>query len=374
MIAPRPKVMMLGKFYPPFLGGMETHLQQLAEGAASTFDVRVLVSNNERRTVHEVHGGNIQLTRAARWADIASAQLCPQVFSRIRRDDSAIVHLHLPNPPAAAAYLASGHTGRLIVTYHSDIVRQRFGGRLVAPLIQRTLGRAHTIIVSSHQYLTSSNVLSPHRGRCVVIPFGVPASYADMTMQEKQEASAIRARYGDRIVLAAGRLSSYKGFDVLIRAMRRIDGHLVLIGDGKLRRMLESEVGRCGLKGRVTMTGSVPSLKPYFGAADVFALPSTHRSEAFAIVQAEALASGVPVVNTALATGVPFVSPHGETGLTVQPGDENELAAAIDKLLTDRELRARMSAAARTRASTVFDLTTMTRAICDVYRRALTSA
>jgi glycosyltransferase involved in cell wall biosynthesis len=374
MIAPRPTVMMLGKFYPPSVGGMETHLQQLAEAAARDFDIRILVSNHGRRTIHEVHNGNIQLTRAARWLDIASAQFCPHVFGRIRRDDSAIVHLHLPNPPAAAAYLASGHRGRLVVTYHSDIVRQRIGGRLVAPLIQRTLARADAIIVSSHQYLSSSSVLTPHRDRCVVIPFGVPAAFTQLTPEERQQAAQIRARYGRRIVLAAGRLASYKGFDVLIRAMRQIDCQLLLVGEGKLRRTLESEIRRWKLEGKVTLTGSVDSLKPFFGAADVFALPSTHRSEAFAIVQAEALASGIPVVNTALATGVPFVSRHGETGLTVEPGDENALAAAINQLLDDDALRSRMGAAARTRATTVFDFATMTTATCDVYRRALASA
>jgi len=118
----------------------------------------------------------------------------------------------------------------------------------------------------------------------------------------------------------------------------------------------------------------VPELRPLYHAADVFALPSVARSEAFGIVQMEAMACGVPVVNTALDTGVPFVSPDGVTGLTVPPGDAGALSAALARLLGDPALRARMGAAGRERVAGELSAATMLRRTLDLYREVLSGS
>jgi rhamnosyl/mannosyltransferase len=110
---------------------------------------------------------------------------------------------------------------------------------------------------------------------------------------------------------------------------------------------------------------------PFFHAADVFALPSVARSEAFGIVQLEAMASGTPVVNTALASGVPWVSPHMVTGLTVPPADPDALADALNRLLDDHDLRARLGAAARARVSDQFRVELMGDRVAAIYEDAL---
>jgi rhamnosyl/mannosyltransferase len=235
------------------------------------------------------------------------------------------------------------------VTYHSDIVRQRALSRLVAPLHRVLLARADVILASSPQYAQSSPTLRAHAARVRVLPFGVDG--AEMRRVDPAEVERLRAEHGPRVVLAAGRLVPYKGFGVLIRAMRDVDARLLIAGSGPLHDSLASRIVQEGVQARVRLLGGVPDLRPFFHAADVFAFPSIARSEAFGIVQMEAMACGVPVVNTMLDSGVPFVSPDGVTGLTVPPGEPKPLAAALSTLLGDPALRRRLGTAGRHRTS-----------------------
>ncbi|MFL5537386.1 MAG: glycosyltransferase, partial [Longimicrobiaceae bacterium] len=185
---------------------------------------------------------------------------------------------------------------------------------------------------------------------------------------DRAEVERLRARYGPRIVLAAGRLVYYKGFEYLVRAMRRVDAHLLIAGDGPLLGDLRRAAAEAGVEAKVTLLGRVPDLRPLYHAADVFALPSVARSEAFGIVQMEAMACGVPVVNTALDTGVPFVSPHGVTGLTVPPADAEALADALSRILDDAALRERLGRAGRERVAGELSAGRMARRTLALYR------
>jgi glycosyltransferase involved in cell wall biosynthesis len=302
-------------------------------------------------------------------ATVAAASFNPGMARAIRRARADVVHFHHPNPTGIVSHLASGWRGPLVVTYHSDIVRQKVLGAVLSPLIDRFLSRASAILATSPQYLASSPVLRRHAARCRVLPFGIAAG--EMREVDPGEVAAIRARYGERIVFAAGRLVYYKGFEHLVRAMRAVDAHLLVAGDGPLRRALEREAAEAGVAERVTLLGAVPDVRPYYHAADVFALPSVARSEAYGIVQMEAMACGVPVVNTALDTGVPFVSPDGVTGLTVPPADADALASALTRLLDDPALRARFGAAGRARVEGELSADRMVERTLAVYRECV---
>lgn len=351
---PRLNVLHLGKFYPPHMGGIETHLQALCRELCKSIDVQVVVANDNRHSTEEVLDG-VSVSRAATRFMLASTPFCPAMVNKIRSSRADIIHMHLPNPAAVLAYFASGSRAKLVVTYHSDTVRQRVLGALFEPWLHAALRRCAAIIVTSPDYQRSSRVLARYGDRCHVIPFGV--ALEEFGEYDPAAVQQLREQHGERLVLGVGRLVYYKGFEYLIRAMDRVSGKLLIIGEGPLRPKLDKLVADLGLEKKVAFAGRIAgSLVPYYHAADVFTLPSIARSEAFGIVQIEAMACGLPVVNTRLDSGVPFVSPHGQTGLTVPPADPEALAKAINRLLDDRELRQSFGQQARLRAQQEFGL------------------
>lgn len=360
------RVLHVGKFYPPYMGGIETHLQNLCNELKDLVDLKVLVSNSSAQTIEETVEG-VSVTRVGTRATLSAAPISPGLVSRIRREAADIVHLHHPNPIAVMAYLMSGHRGKMVITYHSDIVRQKALGRVFQPFLDRSLAWADSIIATSPNYLATSMVLQAHRDRCEVLPYGIPVE--QFATRDEAAIARLRERYGSRVVITVGRLIYYKGFDVLVRAMKDVNGTLLVVGDGPLRSELEAQALSLGIGDRVHFLGEIHNrdIAAYYHASDVFALASVARSEAFGIVQLEAMACGLPVVNTALDSGVPFVSLDGLTGLTVPPGDSAALSRALNKLLDDDELRGRLGDAARKRVDTEFTAPVMGRRMLDLY-------
>jgi rhamnosyl/mannosyltransferase len=217
----------------------------------------------------------------------------------------------------------------------------------------------------------TSPVLSDYVDRCRIIPYGIPIK--QFSTYDSVEIARIRKQYGPRLIISVGRLIYYKGFMHLIDAMRNIDGHLLIVGDGHLREDLENRARANNVSHKITFLGEVHNddTVPYYHAADVFALASIARSEAFGIVQLEAMACGKPVVNTDLDSGVPWVSLHDKTGLTVPPNDPLALAGAINKLLDDPELRETYGRAARNRVDDEFDQDVMLERMVELYSEVL---
>ena len=364
------RILQLGKYYEPYVGGIETHLALLADGLASRgVEVEVLVHNRGRRTVRDTVRG-VPITRVGALARMMSTELSPRLVMELSRSYD-ILHLHTPHPMGMLAYLAARkprHT--LVVTHHSDIVRQAGVGAILRPLFSEVMSRADAVIATSRAYLESSRELRPVKDKVQVIPYGIDLTRFSPALRQSEVARALRAQFGERLILAAGRLIYYKGFEVLLDALRCLRGHLLLVGDGPLRAKLVNKAQRLGVKDRVTFLGSIPNdqMGAFYGAASVFALPSTARSEAFGIVQIEALASGLPVVNTALASGVPYVSVNEQTGLTVEPNNPDQLARALNRILDDKNLASRLGAAARERALALFTSERMVEETWHLYR------
>ena len=364
----RLRVLHIGKFYPPHVGGMESHLRALCGELQKSVDVQVVVSSDNRASTEAVDSG-VKVARVGAVCNLASAPICPGLIRRIREAKADLVHLHLPNPVAVMAYLASGLKGHLLVTYHSDVVRQKLLGRVLQPILFRALDRCEAVIVASHKYVETSPVLPSYRERCRVIPFGIPVEqfqHCDPT-----EVARIRDQYGPRIAITVGRLVYYKGLEHLIQAMNKVRGRLLIVGDGPLRAKLEHQVRAQGIGDRVVFLGNLKDLIPYYHAADLLVLASIARSEAFGVVQLEAMACGKPVVNTSLPSGVPYVSLDGITGITVPPANPEALAKAINLLLDDPTRRAQYGNAARRRVQAEFNLELMTRRTLQLYQSVM---
>lgn len=361
----RQSVMQVGKYYPPHVGGIETHLEALCRELRNEMDVSVLVANTSARTERCVVDG-VAVTRSGRHFTIAGAPVCPSMAWQIRKRRPDIVHLHLPNPTGALAVSLSGYRGPVVVSWHSDIVRQLRLAKIYHPIQRILLRNCAAIVSATPNYIESSDELSRMKSRCRVIPYGI--DYRSFRTVDPDAVALIRRKFGPRIVLAVGRLVYYKGFEHAVRAMARVDANLVVIGDGPLRQHLEEKARELGVADRVFFLGEVGKpLSPYYHACDVFILPSVARSEAFGIVQLEAMACGKPVVNTYLESGVPFVSIDGQTGITVPPGSPDALASAVNLLLDDPALAAAYGDAAARRVQTEFSLDAMVRRTLDVY-------
>jgi rhamnosyl/mannosyltransferase len=352
---------------------MESHLQTLCEELRKSVEVEVLVASDRWRSERSTQAG-VELGRLATPLMLHGTPIVPLMARAMRRARPDVVHLHFPNPMAATACLMSRLDVPIVVTWHSDVVRQRRAAAAFAPLLSRLLRRCAAIVVGSTAYIETSAVLSARRELCHVIPFGIRADAFERP--DPARVTELHRRHGERIVLGVGRLIYYKGFENLVRAMRDVRATALIAGEGPLGGALAAEAARLGVADRVVLLGRVndADLKACYHACDVFALPSVERSEAFGIVQLEAMACERPVVNTWLDSAVPHVSLDGVTGLTVPPGDPAALAAALNALLDDPARRAAMGAAARQRVREEFSAGLMARRTLEVYREVVAAA
>ena len=374
------KVLLLYKDYHPVIGGIENHIRLLAKGLrAESIDARVLVTNTGPQTRHQTLDG-VPVTKAGRQAHLLSTPISlPFLFAlRQQAAEADIVHLHAPYPYAEMAQLLLGHGRTSVISYHSDIVRQRRTGEFYAPLLRQVLQKAALIAASSPAYVRSSPFLRDLQLKCRVIHYGIELErFSPLPPTARADAQILRARFGGKpLLLFIGRLRHYKGVDVLIRAMHSVNAHLLVVGTGPMEKTWQDLARSENLTGKITFLGDCTEEESLAAraAADIFILPSTNRAEALGIVQIEAMACGLPVISTELGTGTSYVNRHNETGLVVPPGDPRALAAAINDLLADPQRRMQMGAQGRMRAHAEFSSPDMVRKTIAFYQEAMEAA
>ena len=351
------RILELGKFYPPHRGGIETLLESWSEGfAARGATVDCVVAAEGPASIHETING-VRVHRLASFGMALSTSLCPLYLNVSRRYQPDLIHAHFPNPLADLASLLAPRKLPLVLSYHSDIVRQAGLMKLYGGLLQRLLARADAIVVATPSHIDCSPWLPAFRAKCHVIPFGIRLE--KFSMHAAMSGEIARARAGAKglpILLNIGRLVGYKGQQYLMEAAAKLEAVVWIAGTGPLDAELKQRAVDLKMADRVHFWGGVSDhqLVTLLHACDVFVLPSITPNEAFAIVQVEAMACAKPVVNCALASGVPFVSRHEETGLTVPPADAPALRAALQTLISQPRLREEFGRAGRARAAAEF--------------------
>lgn len=338
------KILEVNKAYFPHIGGIETLVKQYSEELGQ-FDtqVRTLVCCDNRGGSIRERVNGVPVIRAANFGTYFSCPISTQFVKQFRRlsQKADVIHIHMPFPLADFAMLLSGFKGKVVLSWHSDIVKQKKLLTLYKPLLKYLLNRADMIFVATEGHIDGSDFLPEYREKCRILPYGITVEDY-LNIDRKPILTEKLTDKNSVKVFFTGRLVYYKGVDVLLKAFRLVNGcELFIAGTGELEAELKAYAKEHNMDDKVHFLGFLPDdeLKQAYADCDIFVLPSVAKSEAFGIVQLEAMVYGKPVINTLLPSGVPHVSIHQKTGLTVPPSDFESLSAAILALARNRELR-----------------------------------
>jgi len=368
------KVLQLGKFYP-IKGGVEKVMEIFTEGLAERgFASDMLCASHDGETTDIVFSEESRIFRTKTLTKLAATMISPEMIFRLRRicSEYDIIHIHHPDPMATLALFFSGYRGKVVLHWHSDILKQKFLLRFFSPFQSWLIRRADLILGTTPVYVEESPFLRKVQEKTSFLPIGV-----DPYPWLSDEIEAIRAQYpGKKIIFNMGRLVPYKGYHHLIEALTHLSDDYVLLigGDGPLRAELLALTEKLGLQERVKFLGFISDkLKPaYFAACDVFCLSSTIKTEAYAIVLVEAMSLSRPVVATKIPeSGVSWVNEDGVSGINVPVEDAPALAEAIHKICDDPELWKTYSKGARCRFYDVFTKDEMINSLINIYTELL---
>lgn len=367
------KILQVNKLYYPDIGGIERTVQHIAEGLKDKTEMSVLVCQPKGHGVTEEING-VVVQRCGSLGTLFSMPISLSFLWQLRRKskEQDILQFHAPFPLGDLACLLSGYRGKVVLYWHSDVVKQKRLMFLYRPIMETFLKRVDAIIVGADGVMKGSSYLGPYQNKCITIPFAVNEEIEKKGKQYLNEAIPSRSKYCR--FLFVGRLVYYKGIDILLQAFTMINNaELTVIGCGNLEGKLRRYVEEYGMSDRIHFLGKVEEEQLYhaFSSCDVFVLPSIEKSEAFGLVQLEAMAYGKPVINTNLPSGVPEVSIHGITGLTVKPGNVRELGDAMQWFIDHPEERCTMGTEARKRLESSYTIQVMSNKVLDLYERLL---
>ena len=368
------KILQIGKTYP-LIGGVDKVIFELSLGfSRNQIRCDVLCASIDRKT-HTIHQNAFSTIYAiSSLGSIASTWISPGMILKLRKiiQNYDIIHIHHPDPMAALALLLCSNIKekKIVLHWHSDIVKQKLLLKLYFPLQNWLLKRADKIIATSPIYAENSIYLKPHLKKVEIIPIGVEVNHdLDITLETK-----IKSNFaGKKIIYSLGRLCYYKGFEYLIDAAKYLDdSYVVLIGGGgPLKKDLALKISQSDLQNKVFLLGRIDDkdMATYFATSTIFCLPSIEKSEAFGIVQIEAMSFGKPIIATNIPeSGVSWVNKHGDSGLNVEPKDAIGLAQAIMDICENEESLNKYSANSLKRFSDEFTVDRMTTKVLGLYK------
>jgi len=300
---------------------------------------------------------------------IAFSRLMFGRFKALVREHD-LVHYHFPFPQQDLMHLLIKPGIPSVLTYHSDIVRQRFLYKFYRPLLTTFLSRVDAIVATSGNYLDSSRVLGRYKNKVCVIPLGLdPALYPEADHPERQQ---WESRVGRDFFLFIGALRYYKGLEILLQAAAKTDRRFIIAGIGPMQAHLRSRARRMGLR-NVVFLGAVSEADKaaLLTLCRALVFPSHLRSEAFGLALVEGAMFGRPLISCDIGTGTSFINQHGRTGLVVKPADPGALRDAVETLARNPDLAETYGENARRRYLELFTAETQAKKYAQLYYRLL---
>ena len=359
-------------YYPDPVGGIEQVIRQLCVGTGRLGVTNTVLSLSREKNLvpidfegHTVHRVPLDFELASNACSVASLG----ALARLARD-ADVVHYHFPWPFMDLAHFIARVKKPTVVTYHSDIVRQKKLLRLYQPLKQRFLRSVDAIVATSPNYMESSPVLKRYRDKTRVITFGLDRD------TYPQPAPALlahwRERAGPKFFLFVGVLRYYKGLHALLDAVAGTGYPVVIVGAGPEELALKAQAQRLGLD-HVHFVGAVCEEDKVALLTLCYALvfPSCLRSEAFGISLLEGAMYGKPMVSCEIGSGTTYINIDGETGLVTPPDDAQALRAALRTLWDNPEMAREMGLRAAARYEEVFTAKKMAASYTDLYREVV---
>jgi len=355
-------------YFPDTVGGVEQMIFQLAEKSVSLgmhVDVLTLSARPQGKILlenHVVHQEKLGM-------QLASTGFSRQVFFTFKHlaASADIVHYHYPWPFMDIVHFLTRCRKPAVVSYHSDIVKQRHLSKIYRPLQRIFLNDVACIVATSPDYLASSPVLQRYQDKTTFIPIGLDES--NYAVPDEATLRKWKEKLPERFFLFTGVLRYYKGLHILLEAMRGNACPVVIAGSGPEEQRLHALAQQWNLQhvyfpGRISDCDKHALLRLCYGVV----LPSNLRSEAFGIFLLEGAMFGKPLISCAINTGTSFINLHGKTGLVIPADDPQALAHALQLLWDNPDMAARMGRAARERYASTFTADQMAASYAGVYR------
>jgi rhamnosyl/mannosyltransferase len=359
-------------YYPDTTGGIEQVMFQLSQGCRSLGVDGQVLTLSPNPVPERIQVADHEVVRVKENFNLASTGFSLTVFKRFKdmAAEADLVHFHFPWPMMDLVHFATRHGRPTVLSYHSDIIKQRTLLKFYAPLMNRMLGSMDRILVASPNYQRSSETLKPFADKTVVVPYGLDeAAYPQVSAQCQ---ARWQAQLPEKFFLFVGVLRYYKGLHTLLDALEGADYPVLLLGGGPQEQELRAQAERLGLRnlrflGRLDDEDKACLLQ----RCHALVFPSHLRSEAFGISLLEAAMYGKPMISCEIGTGTTFVNIDGETGLAVPPENPTALREAMRRLWDEPGLAARFGAQARARFEKVFTAERMCAATVQVYKELL---
>jgi len=342
-------------YYPDSMGGVEQVIRQMCVGTGRLGVTNTVLSltRDDSNFAFGFQGHHVR--RVPLDVEIASNGMAWRAIGELKRlaAEADVVHYHFPWPFGDLAHFMARIDKPSVVTYHSDIVRQKALLMLYQPLKRRFLHCVDAIVATSPNYMASSAVLDRYRDKARIITYGLDKTIYPEPQQERM--ARWRNQVGPRFFLFVGVLRYYKGLHILLDAMASHDYPVVIVGSGPIEMELKAHARRLNLQ-HVHFVGAVDDADKValLTLAYAVAFPSHLRSEAFGISLLEGAMYGKPMISSEIGTGTSYINVDGVTGLVVPPSDPAAFGAAMRRLWDDPALAHAMGRRAEARYHELF--------------------